>query len=265
MNFLRLINSIQHILSKKEFFVKIAIKCRNQANKIIGYSLAPSNNIELNGEVELLKNIMPQCNVIFDIGANKGLWTDEVLKLSNYQYKKFYLFEPGKFCFDLAKQKYINNANIEVYNLGVGDFDGELDFYEEQLGGELSSFLDLSLENAHRKNSVPIITLDNFCTSHNLNSIDYLKIDCEGFDLKVLLGAKNLLKEKKISHIQFEYNNSWMSSGSTIKYAAKFLQENGYKLFIITKKGIKSFNHDYYGEYFAYSNFYACLDSENTI
>ena len=38
------------------------------------------------------------------------------------------------------------------------------------------------------------------------NHIDLLKIDTEGFELEVLLGASEMLTEKKITIIQFEFN-----------------------------------------------------------
>ena len=48
-----------------------------------------------------------------------------------------------------------------------------------------------------------IITLDNYCTS-NVASIDFLKIDVQGYESKVLKGATNLLKSSKIDIIELE-------------------------------------------------------------
>ena len=53
---------------------------------------------------------------------------------------------------------------------------------------------------------VQTTTLDTFCQQHNIDEIDWLKIDVEFFERKVLMGAKNLLAKNAIRCGQFEGN-----------------------------------------------------------
>ena len=48
-------------------------------------------------------------------------------------------------------------------------------------------------------------TLDTLCKELSLDHIDYLKIDAEGAELKIIQGAKNLLMRHNIKYVQFEY------------------------------------------------------------
>jgi hypothetical protein len=47
-------------------------------------------------------------------------------------------------------------------------------------------------------------TLDNFCKSEEIESIDILKTDTEGYDLEVLKGAENLLNNNAIKFVLAE-------------------------------------------------------------
>lgn len=50
-----------------------------------------------------------------------------------------------------------------------------------------------------------LTTLDDFCAERGIEAIDYLKIDVEGAEHRVLKGARSLLQDDKIACIQFEY------------------------------------------------------------
>jgi len=42
------------------------------------------------------------------------------------------------------------------------------------------------------------ITIDNYCRQHQIGMVDLLKVDVEGAEYQVLLGAREMLKGKKI-------------------------------------------------------------------
>jgi hypothetical protein len=54
------------------------------------------------------------------------------------------------------------------------------------------------------KSAVKAITLSDYCTEQNIDHIDFLKIDVEGAELDVLIGAKELLNHCRIGSIMFE-------------------------------------------------------------
>ena len=54
------------------------------------------------------------------------------------------------------------------------------------------------------------------CKNLFLKKIDYIKIDTEGHDYKVLLGAKKFIKKHKPKFIQFEMNYHYLFSGENL-------------------------------------------------
>ena len=50
----------------------------------------------------------------------------------------------------------------------------------------------------NEKKEIKTITLDRFTKDHQINSIDILKIDVEGSELKVLEGSKQILEKTEI-------------------------------------------------------------------
>ena len=78
----------------------------------------------------------------------------------------------------------------------------------------LSSFLplDSSEENRYRsvvlesKEMVEVDTVDGFLHRKNINDVDLLKIDTQGFDFEVLLGAKEALRNGVIRNVLVELN-----------------------------------------------------------
>jgi hypothetical protein len=120
-------------------------------------------------------------------------------------------------------------GNLGIWNkVAVGKEQGKLRF---DLGNETkeTGWGGLSIENNFNSVEVDVCTLDDYTTQHNIEKIDFLKIDTEGADTWVLYGAKRLLKEKRIKHILFEENLSRMKKlHITPDEVKKFLNDVGY-------------------------------------
>jgi hypothetical protein len=101
-----------------------------------------------------------------------------------------------------------------------------------------------------------LVTLDEELLESAL-SIDFLKIDTEGYDFKVLKGTEALLRVGRIRFIQFEYNAHWLSVGSSLAEARRFLESFGFQLLLIRSSGLHPLNYAFWGDYFRYSNFLA--------
>lgn len=50
-----------------------------------------------------------------------------------------------------------------------------------------------------------------------------MKVDAEGFDLKVLKDAVRTLGQKQVGMVQFQYNAPWAEAGSTLADARRYL------------------------------------------
>ena len=113
-----------------------------------------------------------------------------------------------------------------------------------------------------------IISLDDYALQNEINLIDILKIDTQGYEDKVIAGAKNLIKDNKIKIIQIEIIFSEIYENPLNIYdIEKFLVPNGYKLFGFSSAGSLVSNHifqsdfiyiskDTYGEFKKNSEFF---------
>ncbi len=109
-------------------------------------------------------------------------------------------------------------------NLALGDVQEEIDIYtyvDQKTSGHTSAYSDVLMDKRKKddilKLSVSQITLESYCSENNIPYIDFLKIDVEGHEYKVLLGAANLLRSNSIKVIQFEYNEMNVASRVFLK------------------------------------------------
>lgn len=127
--------------------------------------------------------------------------------------------------------------------------------------GQTSALAELHLHRTETTvRSVEVVTLDSEWLDTDL-AIDLLKVDVEGFDMRVLRGAAGLLGADRIRCVQFEYNHPWVLAGSSLYEALTYLGSFGFECFLIRSSGLHPINYELYGDYFRYSNF-LCVKSE---
>ncbi|MBN4066827.1 FkbM family methyltransferase [Simkania negevensis] len=147
--------------------------------------------------------------LVCDIGANQGVITERILKLSPHV--QVLAFEPQRSCLDRLKQLEAKHPNMQLICSGIGSEEGSLTFYEQTNHG-LSSFRKINKSYSYGEKGAggekesyeaPIITLDDA-----LKEVEYehllVKIDTQGYEKEVLVGAQQLLKEQKITAIILE-------------------------------------------------------------
>jgi hypothetical protein len=59
---------------------------------------------------------------------------------------------------------------------------------------------------------VRTITLDTYCTTAGLETVDFLKIDVEGAERRVLVGAQRLLEERRIHAVMIEVSDNTLEA-----------------------------------------------------
>jgi hypothetical protein len=105
---------------------------------------------------------------------------------------------------------------------------------------------------------VNVITLDSYCSTHGIERVDFLKIDAEGHDLKVLRGSRELFAKGAIGAAQFEFGGPNIVSGDLLKDFFAFFEAFPYMLYKIHPKWVAL--HERYDprlENFAYQNWIA--------
>ena len=152
-------------------------------------------------EIELFRQLK-DLKVIFDVGARTDVDYLEIWPESQH-----YLFEPNPEFFKELQEKIEGKTNVHALNYGLGDRNGEMGY---QNG--LQSFVDSWITNNPKAEGNVVLTtktLDTYIHENDIEQIDFLKIDTEGYEIKVLLGATGWFHI--IKFIQYEhwgkYNN----------------------------------------------------------
>ena len=189
-------------------------------------------------EFNLIENYLKNNMVFFDVGSNMGfytLWASRFLNISG----SIHSFEPDENNFNrLYENLKINNIQkfVTINQVAISDINGILQF---SIGLDGENHILSNANDAFTK--VDSLSLDFYCKSNNVNCIDYLKVDVEGFELMVIKGAKNLIEQKRIKIIQLEINKTLGNSNTSSEELINTLEEFGYILckYDVEKKQLK--------------------------
>lgn len=254
----RLIGSLHRFLGRSRISIAVAVKVRNQSNALVNASLNDGIEPTQNGEFLLLSLLAHGVKTFIDVGANLGAWSKECSKLIGDRNGYGVLFEPSSIAFRrLCEVRNEFACRIDIIQAAVGDMIGEATFFMEPEAGESSSLVPGFSRPGTTEIKVPMTTIDHEIGKRGLGFVDFMKVDAEGYDLKVLKGAAKSLREKQIGVVQFEYNAPWAEVGSTLADARRYLEGMGYELFLLKGDGLYSPRFHLYGEYFGYSNYVA--------
>jgi FkbM family methyltransferase len=201
--------------------------------------------------------------VIFDVGANVGKWSSRLLAADPSA--TLFLFEPSPFCREkIAARPEL--CHVTVTPAAVGEKAGKaLLHFSQPTDGSASlharedSFFE---DRTYSQIEVDVVTIDDFIASHQLEFIDFLKMDIEGHELFALQGAKKALAERRIGALLFEFGSGNINSQTFFRQFWKLLTAAGFRIWRITPGGKPIEIDEYYEdlEYFrGVSNYVAQL------
>ncbi|MDD2462576.1 MAG: FkbM family methyltransferase [Desulfobulbus sp.] len=167
-------------------------------------------------ELEFLYETLDENSLVFDVGGNIGCFSLAVLfKFPN---AKLHVFEPSPFNYNRLEVNLINNkviANLHQMALSTHDSPDIMSFSETKNSPSTMHFAENGDCNLI---DVFVTSLDEFCEKENISFIDLLKIDVEGYECDVLLGAERLLNSGAIKTIYIEVcSGSLKRAGSSVK------------------------------------------------
>jgi FkbM family methyltransferase len=184
-------------------------------------SLAP--HLILKGEWE--KELTQRCEmivremenpVIFDIGANFGWYGLTLSRFSSNSHIHFFEANPDISTL-LSKTVLVNGLPLraKINNLAVSDKSGQALYLEVPKLHKGSSSVcgfnhDLSEYYENKEDfsrfEVKSIKLDDYCKTHSIHAIDFMKIDVEGAEEKVIIGATDIVSKSTNLSIMLEWN-----------------------------------------------------------
>jgi FkbM family methyltransferase len=175
---------------------------------------------------------LDNCKVVFDIGANVGLWTKYILSRNA---KKVYCFEPNKKALVHLNKSLNTDSNTIIIDKAIYKENTSLSFYVNEENSLVSSLI---AESGHAPSyNVNAITLDEAIKNSNEGKIDLIKIDVEGAEFGII---KSLSKEtaEKIDSFLIEYHDFYFENG--MEQVNDMIQKLENLGFIVEKSTIKN-------------------------
>lgn len=176
-------------------------------------------------------------NVSVDIGANIGITTVWLARHSRH----VYAFEPEQDNLRrLGEHLSINHVeNVTVVPKGAFKENASIDLNIYESYGHHSLSPRHASSRVIGTQRIEVVTLDDFCRAHRLETIDFLKIDIEGFEFEALSGARDMLKQKRIRLIVFEHAEEiLLTQGKEPGATLRLLNEHNYRIFDLTGREI---------------------------
>jgi len=269
------------IASAKAALVSLLRALLGRRNLVrLGYALLDGgrldvwNQMESNGE-----RLVQQCVlagipkgdpvVVFDVGANLGLWSLGLIELARKNGRStlsIFAFEPAKQTRAALEEKLAERGAagvVEVVPKALSSEPGTQKLYlTGQLAGSNSLYARSDRPGEQEVEEIVLDRADAFSAAEGIARVNFMKIDAEGHDLAVLEGATGLLEGQRIDVLQFEYNWRWIDGRHFLRDAFELLGGYGYRLGKVTPKGIE-FYPEWHPELESYreGNYLACRDS----
>ncbi|NOT76822.1 MAG: FkbM family methyltransferase [Cyclobacteriaceae bacterium] len=199
-----------------------------------------------NGESSMLTQISSRIEslspVLFDVGANKGEFTQHILDVWEGRKIRLYAFEPSVNTFTILRNSTLYSEDVHLINKGLSDKAGKLELYYDREGSGLASVYqrDLSYHNIDFTDheTIELTTLDEFCEENEIEYIDFLKLDVEGHELAVLRGGRKMFEEGKVKMVQFEFGGCNIDSRSFFRDYFDFFKKD-FDLYRILSDGLR--------------------------
>jgi FkbM family methyltransferase len=176
----------------------------------------------------VLKNSGFSPNHVIDIGANHGAWTRASLRF--FPGAQYTLLEPQDQLKVHHQDLVAAGYRIQWVNAGASDKSGTLPFYPCPYRDDSSTFVGAEGDSSITT-TAEVISLDDLLVRYKLPVPEMVKIDAEGFDLKVLQGAKTLLGKTDVILLEASVLSPYENS---VAATMQLMTERGYRLIDIT-------------------------------
>jgi FkbM family methyltransferase len=166
------------------------LNVKGKAIAVLANDTHISKWVEQSGRLDHDQNMLPllapyikKGDTVIDCGAFCGDHTQYYIDRVGGE-GSVYAFEPNLAAFNCLEFNMDKYLNVHLFNKGLSDKPHSI---------SISQSDNVGASHAIDGNDVECITLDSL----NLESCHFIKMDCEGMELKALLGAKETIKKFK--------------------------------------------------------------------
>jgi FkbM family methyltransferase len=146
--------------------------------------------------VRLLERVLDSGMAFVDIGAQIGYFSVTAAARVGKS-GAVYSFEPDPDCYSNLVRNGQHYPWIKAYNSVVADFTGHVSFYRSPKQGESGWGAIFNDDGKRAEVKVQACSLDGWATATRPERIDFIKVDVEGAECRVLDGARSLIAKTR--------------------------------------------------------------------
>jgi FkbM family methyltransferase len=168
----------------------------------LGYRLAPitqvtpKNWFTMERALNRATNLIPPVNTVIDVGASDGRWSLECMRF--FPHAAYLLVEAQEAHLEGLKNFKNHNPKGDYVLAVAGATDGVVYFDDSQLFGGQA----YKEQNGQNLKELPQVSLDNEIDRKGLKGPFILKLDTHGFEIPILEGAQEILKNANLLIIE---------------------------------------------------------------
>jgi FkbM family methyltransferase len=196
--------------------------------------------LNTNGERSVLRLLAKHSRTVIDGGANIGDWTRALLQYNgNIQ---VHCFEPAGDSFVTLRNR-LSLANVFCNKAALWDKTETAQLNLWGANSERNSLFEMpGVQDCPERlehEEVACVRVDDYLKQRGVDTVDLMKLDCEGSEVKALLGARMSLESGRIKAVQFEYNYTWLPGRFQLKDAFDLLIPLGFALYRILPRRLE--------------------------
>lgn len=175
----------------------------NWYRALLRYGVAPSTE-----HIAALRPL--DVDLFIDVGANRGQFSLAATKLRPKA--RIICFEPLAAAHWILRQVFVKSSNVEVHKAAIGDLETNQQI-NVSYKDDSSSLLNISplqseiFPGTERKGQEQVVVrrLSGYMAEADLSCNVLLKIDVQGYELRVLAGASNILDRVKYVYVECSF------------------------------------------------------------
>jgi FkbM family methyltransferase len=223
----------------------LASKVRTWVQQSLGYYVHEVKTMPVGTDLatDLLYKIGIKPKVIFDVGANIGQTAHFYRAI--YPDSSIYCFEPVPSTFDELRSNLKTDSKVKCNCFALGSANESFEIKTVTGASSVVNSLSYDFQETVGRSgqetliqSIEVIRLDDYVSRENIDHIDILKIDTEGFEMQVLAGATETLQNQRATVILCEAG--FMKQNTRNTYFVDLhekLESYGYALFGMYEMG----------------------------
>jgi FkbM family methyltransferase len=175
---------------------------------------------------ELFRRLVRPGMVVFDIGANVGAHALPLAKMVGVE-GHVYMFEPTQWAFAKLQHNLSLNPELKhvtLENMALSDHDATEESYSIR-----SQWSVEGEKGVLEEGNIEFATLDSYCNDHGIEGVDFIKLDVDGFETKILRGGQAMLDRMR-PILLVEMSDYWQrQGGESARAMIDILDQAGYR------------------------------------